>query len=150
MISAKDRFFGSGLGSVATVIVILAVVVDGTGRLPFDGGWLGLGFEGVSCPFFVIDEVPVLWLGRGAEADLRFVDDDARGLSCIRDVDDGWVLLGHPVQFVAVVVRGVFAADPESSSSALRLRGGTGLFATGAGEEGFSPVMEARRSPICG
>lgn len=150
MISAKDRFFGSGLGPTVAVAVILAAVVDGTGRLPFDEVGAGLGFEGVSCPFFVIDDVPALSLGRGAEADLRFFDDDARGLSGIRDVDDGWVLLVRPAPFVAGVVRGVFAADPESSASAFRFKGGAGLFAAGAGEDGFSPVMDASRSPIYG
>ncbi len=49
---------------------------------------------------------------------------------------------------VVVLVRGVFAAGPGSSVTAFRLRGGTGLDARGAEEEGFSPVMEASRSPI--
>lgn len=47
MISAKERFFGSGLGPVLTAAVILAVVFDGRGRLPLDEDGAGPGFDGV-------------------------------------------------------------------------------------------------------
>jgi hypothetical protein len=81
---------------------------------------------------------------------LRFVDDDVRGLSAIRDIEDDWVPFGRPVPFVVVLVRGVFAPDAGSSVSAFRFRGCAGLAGREAGVEGFSPVMEASRSPIYG
>jgi hypothetical protein len=83
----------------------------------------------------------------GTEADLRFVD-DAAGLSGIRDVEDGSEPFGRPVPFVVALVRDVFAAEPGSSFSAFRFGADAGLEGRGAGVAGFSPVMEASRSPI--
>lgn len=81
---------------------------------------------------------------------MTFVEDDVRGLSGIRDVEDGWMPLGRPMPFVAAPVRGVFAAEPGSSCSAFRFGAGAGLDGggAGAGAAGFSPVIEASRSPI--
>lgn len=56
--------------------------------------------------------------------------------------------LGRPMPFVAVPVRGVFVVELGSSCSAFRFGAGAGLDAGGAEAAGFSPVIEASRSPI--
>jgi len=140
------------LGPESAAIVGRIVVLADAGRPPFVEDEVCPGLVGRLCAILDVDDALGLSFERGgAELDLTVVDGDTRGLSGSFEAEGAWMPLSRtvplvrPVPLVGVSVRGVFVAEPGNSLSALRFGGAAGR---GAGLEGFSPVMEASKSPI--
>lgn len=72
------------------------------------------------------------------------------GRSAGRAVEDFVTFpFGRALPFVEGSVRGAFGAEPRRSSSAFRLDATGTSFADVDDDDGFSPVIDASKSPIC-
>lgn len=149
MISAKDLFFGSGLGPLPTGDGRLVDGRTGTERLPFAGEEADICFDGAFRVCFIVDETAGLSEWRFADTDLPVEEDVKKRLSTGRDAGFDRSLPWRDGPLEGKPGRGDFAGVPRSSSSALRFGADRTVLVTVEEDGvGFSPVMDARRSPI--
>lgn len=149
MISAKDFFLGSGLGPESTgdgrctdapvAPVLKPLEEDEVG--PCLSAVVGVLFETAGLPSLLPPR-------REVDAGLTFDDGVPTDLSANRDTDAAFAESLRTGPFATGVVRGVFAAEPGSSFSALRFGADKGFEGVEEDGAGLSPVMEARRSLI--
>lgn len=150
MISAKDLFFGSAFGPLSTGDGRFIDGRTGTERLALAGEEAEIGFDGVS-RLLMADEAGGLSEGRVAD-DPDFVievEDVIEGLSDTRDTGFDTSPPWREGPFWIKPARGDFDTVEPSSSSALRFGADdTVLVTVEEGGSGFSPLIDASRSPI--